>query len=147
MNRTICALFFACACALLHSAAYAEEPGDDGRVQLLIRANPNGAAKLSFRWKQLEGPSVTIENPTAGRFENGKWVSETYFVATEAGKYVFEISVINEDGVESKGKVVREVLPPSPPPVAIAGKDQPDKIVGEVVRINGVGSKAAEGRT
>jgi len=135
-------------CAVFFQAwAHGEEPGDDGRVQLLIRANPNGAAKLSFKWKQLEGPAVTIENPTAAKFENGKWVSETYFVATEPGKYIFEITVINEDGVESKGKVVREVLPPTPAPIAVAGKDQNDKLVGETVRINGVGSKAAEGRS
>jgi hypothetical protein len=149
MIRRLCT-GFACLvfCAVFFQArAYSEEPGDDGRVQLLIRANPNGAAKLSFRWKQLEGPNVTIENPTASKFENGKWVSETYFVATEPGKYTFEITVTNEDGVESKGKVVREVLPPTPPPVAVAGKDQSDKLVGETVRINGVGSKAAEGRS
>src|SRR4029079_10286687 len=36
---------------------------------------------------------------------------------------------------------------PSQPPVAVAGKDQSDKIVNEIVRINGLGSKASEGRT
>src|SRR6188472_851611 len=91
----VCLVF----CAVFFQAwAHGEEPGDDGRVQLLIRANPNGAAKLSFKWKQLEGPDVTIENPTASKFENGKWVSETYFVATQPGKYIFEITVTNEDG-------------------------------------------------
>ncbi|HYG74031.1 MAG TPA: HEAT repeat domain-containing protein [Planctomycetota bacterium] len=133
----LCALFIA-------AYAHAEEP--DGRVQLLIRADPKGAAKLSFQWTQLEGPPVKIANPTAGKFENGKWVSDTYFIPTEPGKYVFEISVRNEDGEETKGRIVRVVDPPAAPPVAVAGKDQLDKKVGEIVRVNGVSSKAADGR-
>jgi len=135
-------LFFA---ALFTTGVQAEEP-ESGRVQLLIRADPKGSAKLYFIWVQLEGPPVKIANPSAGKFENGKWVSDTYFIATEPGLYVFEISVKNEEGEETKGRIKREVAPPAAPPVAVAGKDQSDKKMGETVRLNGLGSKAAEGR-
>ncbi|HEY3321763.1 MAG TPA: PKD domain-containing protein [Planctomycetota bacterium] len=140
LNAGVCLL---CA-ALLQSAIRAEEP-DDGRKPLYIRADPKGAAKLSFQWRQVEGPAAKIADPNAARLDNGKWVSETYFVPREAGKYIFEVVVRNEDGQETVGKVVWDVVPPTPAPTAIAGKDQ-NKQVGEVVRINGVGSKAAEGQ-
>ena len=128
----------------LQTPASAEEI-EDGRVRLYIKAADPNNGKLFFLWKQLEGPSVKIADPAAAQLENGKWISDTYFIPTEPGKYSFEISVKNEEGIERKKIIVREILPPTPPPVAIAGKDQ-TKTVGEMVVINGVDSKAAEGQ-
>jgi len=141
------------AAAIVESSAYAaqaEEIPDDGRVSLYRGARPRDGGKLFFLWKQIEGPSVTIADPTASRVEKDaegkeKWISETYFVPKEPGKYRFELSVKNEEGIESKVIVEREVLAPSPPPVAVAGADQ-NKTVGEMVRLNGLNSKSADGK-
>jgi hypothetical protein len=142
-----------CAAGAVCSTAWSaqgEEVPDDGRVKLFRAARSPDGGKLTFLWNQKEGPSVKISDPSACRVEkdaNGrdKWVSETYFVPKEPGKYVFELTVKNEQGVESKVLVEREVLAPTPPPVAVAGPDQ-NKTVGEMVRLNGLNSKTPDGK-
>ena len=142
-------LMFLLICAWVHHDASAQDP-DDGRVRLYVRCPAQDGGKLFFIWKQLEGPSAKIADPNAGvrTIIDGqeKWVSETSFVPTEPGRYVFEVSVKNENGDESKRTFVQEVLPAAPPPVASAGKDQADKLVDEQVVINGSDSHAAPGR-
>ncbi|MCY3020485.1 MAG: PKD domain-containing protein, partial [Planctomycetota bacterium] len=144
---TLASLCLWCAVFLLTGHASAEEPGFD-RVRLSIVARDPAGGKLTFSWKQVpnEAPAVKIADPNAARFENGKWTSETYFIPKEPGKYVFEVTVKNEAGDESKKLIQQEVLAPAAPPVAVAGKDQDGAKVGEIVTINGVASKAAEGR-
>jgi hypothetical protein len=126
---------------------------DDGRVRLFAKARARDGGKLAFFWKQIEGPTVKIADPSNSRLdetdtEKRRWISETYYIPTEPGKYTFELSVKNEDGQESK-KVFppTEVLPPKPAPTAVAGPDQDKRSVGDLVRLNGADSKAAEGRT
>ena len=126
------------------------DENEDGRVRLYVRAEAPTGGKLFFKWSQLEGPPVTIADPAAGQAVtvNGKekWVSDTYFIPTEPGKYVFEVSVKNENDEESKTNFVQEVLPAAPPPLASAGRDQPEKLIDEIVVVNGSESKAAPGR-
>jgi len=131
------------ALGLSSHALLAEE--DDGRVRLFIRASDPDGGKLSFTWKQVDGPAIRIADPNASRLENGKWVSETYFIPTEPGRYSFEVTVKNDQGVESKKIIPKEVLPPSPAPVANAGGNKVHTS-GEVVRLNGIDSKASQGK-
>lgn len=84
-------------CAGLQNAARAET-AEDGKVKLLIKAVDPDGGKLTFMWTQLSGPAVKIPDPAASKVENTKYVSETYFVPTESGKYVFQVSVKNERG-------------------------------------------------
>jgi len=127
------------------SQTHARAEDEEGRVRLFIRASDPDGGKLSFTWKQTDGPSIRIADPNAARLESGKWVSETYFIPTEPGRYTFEVSVRNEQGVESKKPIVKEVLPPSPAPVANAGGNKVHTS-GEVVRLNGIDSKASQGK-
>src|SRR6185369_470610 len=48
-------------------AGQAETVPDDGRVTLYRGARPRDGGRLSFTWKQIEGPSVKIADPTASR--------------------------------------------------------------------------------
>jgi|GEM_PF-1523022 len=149
MKKSVISLLQAalCVCLLCFAAAphiYAED--QDGRVRLYIRATDPEGGKLAFTWMQLGGPKVTIADSVACKFEGGKWVSDTYFVPSEPGEYSFQVTVKNENGDETKKVFSRPVLAPAAGPVAVAGKDQ-EKKTGEVVRLNGLGSKAADGRT
>ena len=131
------------------SVLAAEDPApNDGRVPLYIKAADPDGGELKFSWEQLEGPPVKIAEPHAALFDKatGKWISKTYFIPTEPGKYVFEVTVTNEGGVGAKRKFVQEVLRAVPPPVAEPGPDQKHK-VGETVVLNGMNSKAFDGRT
>ncbi|HYF47817.1 MAG TPA: HEAT repeat domain-containing protein [Planctomycetota bacterium] len=128
----------------------AAEDDNDGRVSLYLKAvDPNGG-KLFFTWKQIDGPQqVRIAEPNAAKqvTEDGKnkWVSETFFVPTAPGIYKFEVVVKNENDEEAKKIITREVLPPAPAPVAVAGKDK-TATVGQVVVISGMDSKVGPGR-
>ncbi len=52
-----------------------------GGVRLLVKASDPYGGKLLFQWKQVKGAQVEIVDPTAAKFLDGKWVSQTYFVA------------------------------------------------------------------
>lgn len=128
--------------------ASAEDSPADGRVPLKIQAaDPDGGA-LSFLWVQKEGPPVKIADPRAARFDKAskKWVSETYFVPTEPGNYVFEVTVESEDGQKIAKRFAQQVLPATPLPIADPGKDQKIK-VGQKVVLSGQNSKAFNNRT
>lgn len=84
-----------------------------GGVRLYVKASDPYGGKLLFTWKQIKGTQVEIADPTASKFVDGKWVSQTYFVAREPGGYEFEVIVKNDDGVETKKKFPIEVLPPT----------------------------------
>jgi len=139
---------FSLICAAHMLSCAAGEEAAEGRYRLYISARDPGGGKLFFAWRQLpnEAPRVKIADPNAGRLENGKWISETYFIATEPGKYQFEVSVKNEAGEESKKTFQQEVLPPTPPPLAVAGKDQEIAKPGDPVVLDGSASTAAAGR-
>ena len=128
--------------------ASAEDNPADGRVPLKIQAaDPEGGA-LSFFWQQKEGPPVKIADPRAARFdkESKKWISETYFVPTEPGNYVFEVTIESEDGQKVSKRFTQQVLPATPLPNADPGKDQKIK-VGQKVVLSGQNSKAFNNRT
>ena len=134
--------------------ARAEDPvpvADDGRVTLPAKASAREGGKLTFLWKQIDGPSVKIADPGAARLDETdpqkkRWVSETFFVPTEPGIYRFELSVKNEDGKESKKIFEKDVLAPKPAPVAVAGQDQNNRNVNDLIRVNGSDSKCADGQ-
>lgn len=84
-----------------------------GGVRLLVKASDPYGGKLFFQWRQVKGTEVDIVDSTASKFVDGKWVSQTYFVANQPGAYEFEVSVKNDEGVESKKKFPIEVLPPT----------------------------------
>jgi hypothetical protein len=84
-----------------------------GGVRLYVKASDPYGGVLSFQWKQLQGTHVDIVDPAAGKFLDGKWHSQTYFVAHEPGAYEFEVIVKNDEGVESRKKFPIEVLPPT----------------------------------
>ena len=142
-------------CMVFLRPCRAGEGPESERQRLCVTARDPAGGKLSFTWKQLENgaPRVKIADAHAARFEEGKtgekgkWTSETYYIPTEPGKYMFEVTIRNEAGDETKRTYVQEVLPPTPPPVAVAGKNQDGKKVGENVVVSGEDSKAAEGRT
>lgn len=95
--------------ACLHSAARAET-AVDGKVRLYIKAVDPDGGRLNFLWTQISGPAAKIGEPAAGKLESGKYVSETFFLPTETGKYVFQVSVKNERGDESRKMITRDVL-------------------------------------
>lgn len=82
-----------------------------GAVRLFCKASDPYGGKLSFHWTQVKGAKVEISDPNAALERNGKWYSQTYFIAREPGAYEFELSVKNEDGVETLRKYPIEVLP------------------------------------
>ncbi|HLX64229.1 MAG TPA: hypothetical protein VKX17_23355 [Planctomycetota bacterium] len=84
-----------------------------GGVRLYVKASDPYGGPLTFQWKQLRGSQVDIADPTAAKFKDGKWHSQTYFVAREAGAYEFEVIVKNDEGVETRKKFPIEVLPPT----------------------------------
>ena len=84
-----------------------------GGVRLLVKASDPYGGKLTFQWHQLKGSQVDIADPAASKFVDGKWISQTYFVARQPGNYEFEVTVKNDEGVESRKKFPIEVLPPT----------------------------------
>ena len=126
----------------------AEEGTNDGRVTLKIQAADPDGGQLFFFWVQKEGRPVKIADPRAARFDkaSNKWVSETYFVPTEPDNYVFEVTVKNENGLETTKRFTQEVLPATPLPIAKAGADQKVK-VGQKVVLSGQESTASNNRS
>ncbi len=84
-----------------------------GGVRLYVKASDPYGGKLLFSWRQLKGKDVEIADPTAAKFVDGKWISQTYFIAREPGGYEFEVVVKNDEGVETRKKFPIEVLPPT----------------------------------
>lgn len=84
-----------------------------GAVRLFCKASDPYGGRLTFHWTQVKGAKVEISEPNAATERNGKWYSQTYFIAREPGAYEFEVSVKNEDGVETQRKYPIEVLPVS----------------------------------
>ncbi len=148
----LCALTLSIACLNLARAADDPPADDDGRVKLVAKARAREGGKLTFLWTQVEGPTVKVADASAARLdesdpEKRRWISETFYIPTEPGRYIFKLSVRNEDGQEStKVFPATEVLPPKPPPVAVAGPDQPARTVGDLVRLNGADSKTSDGK-
>jgi hypothetical protein len=100
----LCAGFFACC-----PSASAEE-AQDGRVKLYVRAHDPYDGKLTFKWVQLDGPDAKLINATAAIYDDTKkkWISEPYFIPSKPGTYTFQVSVKNEDGIESRKTFVLE---------------------------------------
>lgn len=82
-----------------------------GAVRLFCKASDPYGGRLTFHWKQVKGANVEIADPNFAVMKDGKWFSQTYFVAREPGSYEFEVSVKNEDGVETTRKYPIDVLP------------------------------------
>lgn len=79
--------------------------------RLFVKATDPDSGRLSFRWRQVDGPPVSIANPTAcvRDDETNTWISDTSFVPSGPGRYVFEIVVTNEAGQENSRSVTRVV--------------------------------------
>ena len=88
----------------------AKETSKDNRVKLHIKASDPNGGKLSFKWVQIDGPEAKILDAAATRFDDNskKWLSDTYFIPTKAGNYTFQVTVRNEDGLETKKTYVLE---------------------------------------
>src|SRR5205823_5102719 len=68
-----------------------------GAVRLFCKASDPYGGRLTFHWAQVKGAKVDITDPNAALQKDGKWYSQTYFIAREPGSYEFEVSVKNED--------------------------------------------------
>lgn len=118
----------------------ARPPAPAKRPSVLIRLDgsasddPEGDA-LQYRWTQLDGPVVALDNPAARR---------PSFRATTPGIYRFALVV--SDGVwESDPSVVEvEVERPNLPPEAIV-PESVEASVGEPFRLDGRRSRDADG--
>lgn len=105
-------LTVAAVCGALHMCgleAQAEEP-KDGRVKLYVRAHDPYGGKLTFKWVQTDGPDARLVDATASLYDdkNKKWISEPYFIPSKPGTYTFQVTVKNEDGIESRKTFVLE---------------------------------------
>jgi len=91
------------------AASSAEQPRDN-RVKLHVKASDPNGGKLTFKWVQLDGPAAKILDATAANYDDNskKWLSDTYFIPTKAGVYTFQVTVKNEDGLETKKMYVLE---------------------------------------
>ncbi len=129
-------------------ARAAEDDPAEGRVPLRAAAIDPDNGELSFFWEQKEGPQVKIADPRARRFDkvSGKYISETYFIPTEAGNYAFDVTIQNEHDLKVTKRYVVAVTPPTPLPVANPGPDQKHKLNEKVV-LSGLDSKAFNNRT
>src|SRR5579862_4986350 len=145
--RAIKALMLASLVLLAMRGFGADDPPNEGRVRLYIRAADPEGGELFFDWKQVEGPPVTIADPHARTFDKGsnKWVSETYFVPKVPGKYEFEVTVRNEKNNKSSKRFVQEILPAPLYPDPNPGKPQSVSVDQKVV-VSGVDSKAYDNR-
>ncbi|MEI6233923.1 MAG: hypothetical protein WCT04_12775 [Planctomycetota bacterium] len=107
VSRTLSARLAALCVFLLvlsWSHAAAEETPKDNRVKLHVKASDPNGGKLTFKWVQLSGPDAKILDAVASKYDDNtkKWLSDTYFIPTKAGTYTFQVTVKNEDGLESK---------------------------------------------
>lgn len=87
-----------------------KETSKDNRVKLHIKASDPNGGKLSFKWLQIDGPEAKILDAAATRYDDNskKWLSDTYFIPTKAGNYTFQVTVRNEEGLETKKTYVIE---------------------------------------
>jgi hypothetical protein len=92
------------------------------------------------RWTQLDGPPVTIANPSA---------IETGFVAPQGGpegkSLRFQLAVTSADGTSSQDECMVNVIEGSAPPKADAGPTQ--VAASQIVELDGSGSSASDGGT
>ena len=146
-SRAVGAVFVLSMLAWAGGIAAEEDPAA-GRVTLKIQAADPDGGQLFFTWVQKEGRPVKIADTRAARFDKAanKWVSETYFVPTEPDNYVFEVTVKNENGLETTKRFTQEVLPATPLPIAKPGADMKTR-VGQKVVLNGQESVAFNNRT
>lgn len=127
------ALVLSCLVAPREAAAAAEKSGEAAApppVRVLlgdkVRVSDPDNDPLSYHWRQLEGPKVTIADQTK---------LKTWFVPIAPGRYVFELRV--SDG---KSAAVRRftklVTPPNRAPTAEAGARQTVEL-GQMIQLDG----------
>lgn len=96
---------------------------------------------ISYRWEQLDGPSLTLSNPN---------VSQPTFTAPSAGtngvSLKFQLTVTDVNGRQSTDMIILNVVDlnvsssqRNDPPVAVAGPDQKVR-PGQTVTLNGANS-------
>jgi hypothetical protein len=83
---------------------------------------------LTYKWVQLEGPSVKIADPNKLR---------TYFIPTAPGKYVFELQV-SDGKTTARRSFTKIVTPPNRPPVVHAGPEK-SAALGQLVQLTAEG--------
>lgn len=95
-----------------------------------------GGKGASYRWSQLDGPPVTIANPSA---------VETGFRAQQAGESLrFQLSITDTEGATSTDNCIVNVTGDNAPPTADAGPNR--KAAGfEIIELDGSKSSASDG--
>jgi hypothetical protein len=121
------------------SAGPDQKTGGPGSVTL-SGANSTGVrGAVSYRWTQLDGPKVTISNPSA---------VETTFGPPQTGlegkSLMFLLSITDSGGAQSSDTCIVNVVRDNAPPTADAG---PDRTVAgfQIVELDGSGSSAHDG--
>ena len=106
------------------------------RTLLDGRASLRHGAHTRLAWRQLEGPSVTIEDPTRRR---------AFFTPVEPGVYRFELGLWTDEleGVPAE-VTVQASAPGHHPALADAGPDRRGKVL-EPVDLDGEGSRDPDG--
>jgi len=111
-------------------------PNGNG-LQIPLGANvkdPDGRP-LTITWAQISGPKAKIGDPNSAK---------TFFIPTEEGEYVFEITVSN--GITENKKQLKKIVAfAKNPPVAKPGLNQNFQ-VGQRVLVSGANSVADGGK-
>jgi hypothetical protein len=108
---------------------------DEENMVMLSGSNstdPEGE-RLSYRWKQVAGPSVTLSDPTADQPQ-----FNAPNVASSGAALMFELTVSDSLGLKDTDDITVNVTGDNDPPTANAGTDQTvDEDSSEVIVLDG----------
>jgi hypothetical protein len=105
------------------------EEGDEVTLSGQNSTDPDGDV-LSYSWIQIEGPSIQLSNS-----ETSTPVFQAPFVSFDGASLVFQLTVRDSDGLESKDTCIVNVTWVNDPPVADAGSNQ-DVYEGSLVALD-----------
>jgi hypothetical protein len=100
-------------------------------------SDPNGSP-LSYSWTQIAGPVVELNNPSS---QNPSFSAPEI---DEQQSLIFQLTVTNDEGIESKPDNVTVIVNPLASPLADAGQDQSVQS-DDTVQLDGAGSSANGG--